>query len=450
MLWIIQPVLFIVGTWIFSFNSQKILSVVPSFTSWYHRENIIDYVKIPPTKSSDIWQLSILYHKINQETDEEKIASYLSEAQKIVNWTKPINASDLKNMYNTLIEIENNKSITQRIMGFMSFINIIWLLSILGIILLTYPALSIILNPFAELIMRILTFLWDCLNPLFELTIRVILFLWNCRGLFEPIGYIICFLFLMEGARFHKNTGLFISLTGLVGFSALMIYSDALHKKYGLHESTTDIKWKQTMYFLSLFLTYCPTATLYSSPLLAWFTVISLYSMMGFGIVCHGLCWYIGWQEEHMMPRTTIASFILVILFSSLKYSLNNEILNVFTTPVLVLGNVTYFLALLIMSSSFYHGYGLHNDYANMQIMMIFSLVAAIFFGNVFYNEPLLNTSITFLFLYIGEKISELKFWSLGNNVILLLFLMCVALYFTSLWLHTHPKFLINIVSQQF
>jgi hypothetical protein len=80
-------------------------------------------------------------------------------------------------------------------------------------------------------------------------------------------------------------------------------------------------------------------------------------------------------------------------------------------------------------------------------MMMIISLIMVAYAGAFTGNDSMYNVSITFGALYIADKIGEFTFRRGGFSVFI--FLTCVAMYFASLWLNTHPDFLASVLIQQ-
>ena len=74
---------------------------------------------------------------------------------------------------------------------------------------------------------------------------------------------------------------------------------------------------------------------------------------------------------------------------------------------------------------------------------MIVSLFIALLIGNVYQFAPLYNIGLTFTVLYIVEKIYETDLKE--DHLVVILFLTSVAIYFISMYLRTHPDFIVNI-----
>jgi len=142
------------------------------------------------------------------------------------------------------------------------------------------------------------------------------------------------------------------------------------------------------------------------------------------------------------MPRTMVASVFFIITLTVVKVlDIPAKYLAPFTTGLMTMGCVSYFLACLIISSQFYS----RSKYFKKQLLMIGSLTISLLLGSVFGIAPLFNTACTFAVLYCMEKCVEMGtrkpvfFWFLflGGSAVL---------YMISLFLHNHPGFIISMI----
>jgi hypothetical protein len=121
-----------------------------------------------------------------------------------------------------------------------------------------------------------------------------------------------------------------------------------------------------------------------------------------------------------------------------------------FAPACTVLGALTLYIALLIMSSRYYYydyDYRLSRNilgYAPRNGIMIVCLVAGLVVGNLEGMPGLTNTANTFGVLYLVEKYCELHFENKWNLWLLMLALS-VAMYQTALYLHLRPEFVVSL-----
>ena len=147
-----------------------------------------------------------------------------------------------------------------------------------------------------------------------------------------------------------------------------------------------------------------------------------------------------GWTKDESVPRSTMASFILLAFYVSIKLTSHNapEWLNLFSTGCLFMGAFVYFLGLLVMSSKWYSwedqyeevgamykdGKKVHeaykvrsvtaDRYLIMQGITLTSGFAALYFGASFDIGTLLGIGGTFFAIYLLEKYYEIPWKGAG------------------------------------
>lgn len=88
----------------------------------------------------------------------------------------------------------NDQSITQKVWGLLSFVNIIWFFSILGISLSIMPFIIVIFGPIVKRVLELLSVgLIKILKFLLQKIVLPMLNFFNDWGIFELIGYLLCF-----------------------------------------------------------------------------------------------------------------------------------------------------------------------------------------------------------------------------------------------------------------
>jgi hypothetical protein len=209
-----------------------------------------------------------------------------------------------------------------------------------------------------------------------------------------------------------------------------------------------DRDWKFQLFHLLLFFAWAPVSLLYQSKLLGFFSVGVFFVYLGFTVAGNNLRWVIGYKNASLMERTATASLLLMSIFILVRLRVlvvNPYWFEPFTTGVLTFGMINYFLSMLIMSSKYYQPLRVHisdDVYIENQIKMIISLIFALFIGSIYQFSSLYNIGLTFTYIYLIEKSFEIE---LKNSMIIVLFLNAVVVYYVSLYLHTHPEFIINM-----
>ena len=118
-----------------------------------------DYIVSIPKEQKKIWKLSELEHSLREiektyandlEKKEKLTEEILKKAQEIVG-TGKMNAEILHNYYE-LLDNKDKNSFFSRVKGFFKFVNVIWMISIFGIIISFQSALKILIDKFVEII----------------------------------------------------------------------------------------------------------------------------------------------------------------------------------------------------------------------------------------------------------------------------------------------------------
>ena len=438
--WIIQPFLFICGVWFLHQNLFVVKEKTPDvfFGIWQHSNISLNaYIPSFPTDHAQILKLGELFGRLDElQTHNLTNPAYIQEINEILQLKSPLNPEKYHLIKNRLVESTVQGSLLSKVLGVFSFVNILWLISICGIMVFFYPFAEILLGPIIKRLGKI-----------------IIDFLVFMSPSFEPLSYLLSYLLIVQGFRYLPEVGLFISLTGCLMFAGLIIYSDAKHKNRD-HGSEEVTRLKCQFFYLFLTAAWAPIAILYQSRLIGFFTVASFFSFLGFTVVCRGLCWLVGYETEEIMQRASASSLLLMITFILIKLKViivsNMLLFEPFSTGVLTFGMIAFFLARLIISSRHYYPLQKYSfsDYFSSQLMMIGSLFIALLIGNIYQLAPLYNIGLTFTVLYIVEKIYETDLKE--EYLVVILFLTSVAIYFISMYLRTHPDFIVNMFDADF
>ena len=110
---------------------------------------------------------------------------------------KMMQMKELEERVAELDKFINEKSVTQRFWGFFTFVNIIWLCSIIGIAVSVGPCIYDIIGPWLE---RLLTIAKDVIVWIFKKIIIPIIEFMHNWGVFEVLGYLLCFQLVYEGS----------------------------------------------------------------------------------------------------------------------------------------------------------------------------------------------------------------------------------------------------------
>merc|ERR1719421_1093693 len=124
---------------------------------------------------------------------------------------------------------------------------------------------------------------------------------------------------------------------------------------------------------------------------------MAVYGALGFMFGAFGFGFFVGFRSRDSTHRCIAASVLLITAFLFVRVSgVNSSYMRPFATGAMCLGNIMYFLGLLIVSSKWHCSDG---SYVVHQVLMLGSLVVAMLLGSVFGVPSMANTATTFLVL---------------------------------------------------
>lgn len=192
---------------------QVVLELTPS--PWpiaaESKSNLNYRQPIYPKTIVQAWDLGFLACRLKNDS------KLLSVGIEIEGKHMVIKPKELLDMRATLVDMESRKSILQHVRGFFTFVNFIWLLSIVGIVTTASPVLMLIAHPIHQLIRY--------------LAIEIILpFLQAIKPVYEATAWILCYGFIVHAYRYSdSDSQVFICLTGIFGSMFAMAYTTHLH-----------------------------------------------------------------------------------------------------------------------------------------------------------------------------------------------------------------------------
>jgi hypothetical protein len=449
--WVLFPLLFILFCWSILYYetehplleySPGLVTVLMNTTFTY---NFRQAAPFHPATLTQAWELGYLKAQIDQLTNEAtqfEIESLLRTAAEIVGRDPEINPVTLKAFSEAptvLREIELSKGLITRLLGFFSFVNIIWMVAILGITISVGPTIYIALKPLRKYMMG--TF-----KRLFFSVILPVIRVCHEWGVFEASAWCVTIGFMLDALRIQSpEVSFLISLTGIGLAIPCTVYSTVIHAGSIIKELSTQAR--DRLVTLDIFLALTPVAIYYQSSLCGFFVVAAIYHQIGFSFVCLGLTYVIGFHSRQALIRVAVSSSILLACYSAFKLFCDDPTFLIpFKLPVGIMGSLTLYLALLIFTSVHYYG-SKESNYIVRQIPMIVALLLGLFAGNVVVpNSGLGNTATVFLILYGIEKGTDAHYIS-GASPWFLMFFISVSGYFAALWFHTHPDVIASILT---
>lgn len=339
-------------------------------------------------------------------------AFYLGEAEAIVG--RPVDSSELIALLVAVTRAgqEAQPGTLERVTGFLTFVNVIWVTSSILLVVAVGWLLQLYLLPLLRLIPLVV---------------------------YELLIYVGCLGFLVAGRFFAAGVDDFVALPGCLGLIGALVASHILHKeRLGRWYKETGIN-PLSANALLLCLVWAGIAVWYESTLIGFLAVMALEVFLGFSVVVQPLCYFIGFQNKEVIPRAMGASLALLLVYVPARisgWSLAGW--EIFAPGALFLGSFVYFIGLLIVSSRFYRPKG-GSYYGRMQLLTIVSGVLALLVGSVWQIGQLQGIGGTFFFLYLLEKYFEVP-WRKRHLAWATLGL-AVLLYLSALVIRQYPAY---------
>lgn len=201
--------------------------------------------------------------------------------------------------------------------------------------------------------------------------------------------------------------GFMFALTGIALLVPLFSYSSYVHtgRLSKRIENTEEVFINLTM---AWFIAVCvPLAIIFQSKFLGYVVFAKVHNLLGFRMMYFPGCLIMGWKNDSAMLSSCFASFFLVSCYIGLRLSeVELYYLRPFSSSCIVLGGISYFMSLLILST----GYARNDKYLISNFFMLVTLTLGMYFGFVYQMDGLRNTSIVFSVFWLMEKYYELYF----------------------------------------
>ena len=445
--WLFFPFLFIVLCWMNLYYSlpgngiNPLLLYTPEIITRLMQSNFsLDFHSVGkpyPTTLDTSFEVGFIKGQIESTVNATKIQDLLNSAANILN-RSTISMDELKEIPEILQNVEHGRGLMTRFFGFFTFVNIIWLIAILGISISIGPSIIVLLRPIKHLFLKFSRWIY------YEMVLPVAKFLHE-KGILETAAWLFIFSLCLDSMRIVSNeVGFYVYLTSFALAAPCISYSTFLFGLWfiGKCKKTTISNLINTFVVLIAI----PSAILFQSSILGFAAVFSIYSIIGFSVICRGLCYCIGFHSKEALVRVACASTILLTLFTIITiYYGELFYITPFKTAIGVAGGLTLYLALLIFSSIQYYS-ARNYPYYIRQIPMIVALTLGLLIGNmVLVNTGLANTATVFLVLFFIEKGADIHYHNEWNGWLLILFIS-VSTYYLALWFHHNPSIILSIL----
>ena len=420
--WLLLPTVFVLLQWSLFLSPALVLAFVPALWATAPA-NASKALKLPLTRvqAFDLGWHAARYDQCVQRNESDLCTEHMDAARAAIG--SPLLTPDQLTLSVLRVNLkleDEDRSVVQRILGFFNFVNLVWLVSIIGLLLTIGP---FIIYMVGKTIAKVLLELYNSLLvPMHKI------------GVFEVAAYALAFLFSAQSCRYpvqHAAAAALVGLTGSMGFLPCWTYSTALWATKSKGKEEEFMALTGSLLALALM----PLAVVHASSLIGFFVVAAVYAACGFIMGPFFGGFYVGYRSLDALWRCLHLSAAFIGTFAALRITdALGARLAPFALGARVLGNIGYFLALLMLSSKWRRN---GKEYGITNALMLASLIAAAFVGSVFALPSYTNTASTFFVLWVMEKELEAN-W--GSGAIAVLFVNFVALYFLAHHLHTHPE----------
>jgi hypothetical protein len=414
----LSALVFFVAAWLLLLKPE----VVPGlpFGGGGIKSNLADYAPPIPVNMQQVWMIAQLETELTRREaiPGEETADILAVAANILRRANPLTPAELHGIPSRMDAEKAGDGPLARLHGVFTFVNLVWLLGILGVTVAVGPFVGYYLYK-AGLAGAILALAQFYVNT----------------GLVVAVGYAACVLFCATGVHMHTDWGVFVTLTGL----ALSIPVGA-YARWMYATKTTHVQA-----FLWVAASWAPLAVAHESTLIAFGATAALFSALGFGVQASGLCYEIGFGNAETMQNAATAAVGMLALFTVLRIAKLHQI-DAFSLPVQVFGTLVFFISELIVSSQFYRS---EASYVSRQVIMSAALVIATATGALLNLQGMFNTGCVFAALYLIEKYVEIHV-HLSDHWFTLVLAVSAWLCGGAWWLHAHPEFVVSAVFKGF
>eukprot|EP00750_Incisomonas_marina_P022826 INCI4997.10.p1 GENE.INCI4997.10~~INCI4997.10.p1 ORF type:complete len:696 (-),score=96.92 INCI4997.10:2543-4513(-) len=453
--WSLMPLLFLalvvaIGylpwtlPWIEAFTPDLFSNRPPAGSNNSNENSLVELLLPDPRAKSEAFRLGQLEEKLSlAEANAEQgnrgdvIDTILRTAAEVIG-RSAVSAAEL---HGTLKYLELKESegatLAERAWGFLSFVNLVWALSIIGISVSIGPAIYHLLKPLRELLKRFIT--WITVHILIPLAKQC-----HQRGVFEVLAWIGCGQLLANGI-YHTNPAvhLYFALTATGLSIPAAAYTTLLHGPTFIRRRL--VAQIGQLYFVAI---TAMLAVHHQSSMFGFACIGTFYGFLGFHSACGGMCWLIGFESKDATVRSAVASAVLLCGFLGARmFAIDSALLRPFTSAVSILGSNVLFLALLIIASkwTYRRPSTRHLGYAARNLLMVAALVTSGLCGFVWGLPGLANTAIVYAVLWGMEKYVELH-REMKWNAWLLILVLSAILWRGSLYVHAHPALLVSMM----
>eukprot|EP01062_Namystynia_karyoxenos_P069486 TRINITY_DN64973_c0_g1_i1.p1 TRINITY_DN64973_c0_g1~~TRINITY_DN64973_c0_g1_i1.p1 ORF type:complete len:703 (+),score=233.24 TRINITY_DN64973_c0_g1_i1:115-2109(+) len=452
--WLACPLLSIAAVWALWAYPERMLELLPRFPTLGWSVGAGNVAKIlPPVPETLLgaFQLGAAWQRLQQAFTPEDKAAALAAAAEVAG--RPVTEQELGMVLGELTAMLQHRGLLQRVRGFFTFVNVMWLVGISGITVTIGPVVIIVTRPLRAFLGRVLARLGGHMRRAIVWTFKNIILpgAVKCHeyGVFEALAHYLAVCLTAHGFRMEPGPGMFVTLSGLIAVKAATFYSTFLWGRRLLkladrHKSLRKIIAGFAAAFPGVLC--APMAIAHQSQMLGTFTVMSYVAAFGFFVSApYHFVYVAGWDTEDECMRTSIASLAALVTFCLARYTgVGEHYLAPFSPGVSVVGGITHYIAQLIIASTDWRRG--HASYFERNLMCVASLLGGQLFGWMYGMTGLANTSTTFFVLYLAQKYDDTFRYYRWARFPWFVFSASVGLYYGALWLHKNPAYVTSMV----
>lgn len=269
--------------------------------------------------------------------------------------------------------------------GFLTFSNIMFIISGLGISIASIALLLIYMPSLLVNLLKIVSF-----------------------NVIETLFYLVCF-YAIYGIK-----NLFVSDTShYVALIVTMIVILASYHSFAHRFRTTTVP----MYTFNMIF-YMICAIYYDSKMFGYIATMALMGMLHFNVFLGGLSFGFGYDSTDIIPSSTLSAGVVMSLgyyfkLHPIQYS------DIFTDGMIWIASFVFYIGVLILSSHFYYQ-KFDSVYAQRQFLALVVFLLPMYNGFITYTSSMSTMSTIFLVFYLLDKYAELMpsnikahFWGL-------------------------------------
>ena len=440
--WLTPSVAFIASVWTFVFNPKPMLAVFPAWFSRYQGLN--DVIPLHPKNLVEAFQLGALFQKV--QVAGANVSEILGEVTRVVGRTTPVLLEQVMGLEQEIALLVEDRGIISRMIGIFSFINIVWFVGILLIVVAAGPILCYIGKPIRKILILF------CKKMILFCEKIIVPFLVAIQPMYPYLATALGLMFITEGSRYptdaYSMSATMISITGLVIAAFNYGLCTRLYAPLYLFYSNNEEVLLQLFAALAT-AALVPVAVSTQSTLIGTAAVLAGTTVLGFSFVCYGCCYCFGFRND-LILRTAYSCLSLNVLFTLAKaFNLQPLWIRPFAGPVAAVGGSVYFLALLCFSARYYGWLDsrLDNSYLLRQVPMLVSLAAFYAVGTTYGIPAMVNVAHVYLVLYGCEKYADAAA-DLESGMMPWFYIMGAGLgmYGTAMYMNRNPQLLLGLL----